>query len=56
MDTYVSTTPLFAMLVSLVVVPLILMSGRHPNLREFWTILAAILKFALVCSLLPGAL
>lgn len=47
-------TPLFAILASLVAVPLILLSGSRPNLREFWTILAGVVKFGLVMSLLPA--
>ncbi len=37
-------------------VPLILLSSRHPNLREFWTLAAALTKFGLVYSLLGPAL
>jgi multicomponent Na+:H+ antiporter subunit D len=48
--------PLFAVLASLAAVPFILLSSNKPNLREFWTILAGIIKFALVLSLVPGAL
>ncbi|MDZ7690577.1 MAG: hypothetical protein U5K69_05490 [Balneolaceae bacterium] len=48
--------PLLAVLVSLAAVPFILMSSRKPNLREFWTILAGVIKFLLVVSLLPSAL
>ncbi|MEX0769711.1 MAG: monovalent cation/H+ antiporter subunit D family protein [Balneolaceae bacterium] len=51
--TYV---PLYAVLVSLAAVPLILFSSGKPNLREFWTILASVIKFALVMMLLPTAL
>lgn len=51
-----STVPLFAVLVSLAAVPFILLSDSKPNLREFWTILAAVIKFGLVMSLLPVAL
>lgn len=51
-----SYIPLFAVLVSLVAVPFILLSDKKPNLREFWTILASVIKFGLVLSLLPGAL
>jgi multicomponent Na+:H+ antiporter subunit D len=36
-----------------VAVPLILLSGQRPNLREFWTLAAAAVKFGLVLSLLP---
>jgi multicomponent Na+:H+ antiporter subunit D len=49
-----SLIPLYAILVSLVAVPLILLSGSRPNLREFWTILAGVIKFALVMSLAPA--
>jgi multicomponent Na+:H+ antiporter subunit D len=42
--------------VSLLAVPFILASGRTPNLREFWTLAAALIKFAVVVSLLPDAL
>jgi len=51
-----SIVPLLAILVSLAVVPLILMSSAKPNLRETWTILAALIKFGLVMMLLPGAI
>jgi multicomponent Na+:H+ antiporter subunit D len=53
---YASNLPLWALLVSLVATPLILMSARSPNLREAWTLIAAAIKFALVAALLPGAL
>jgi multicomponent Na+:H+ antiporter subunit D len=49
-------TPVWAILVSLAVVPLILLSHARPNLREAWTIGAALLKCGLVLSLLGGAL
>jgi multicomponent Na+:H+ antiporter subunit D len=48
--------PLLAILTSLAAVPLILFSSAKPNLREFWTILAALIKFGLVLTLLPAAL
>jgi multicomponent Na+:H+ antiporter subunit D len=53
MDTLISFKPLFAVLVSLLAVPLIA-SSRSPNVREGWTFLAAIVKFALVASMLPA--
>ncbi|MCU0286044.1 MAG: monovalent cation/H+ antiporter subunit D family protein [Acidobacteria bacterium] len=56
MTTYTSLVPLLAVLVSLAAVPLILLSSKHRNLREFWTIAAAVIKFGLVLSLLPRAL
>ncbi len=55
-ETYLSALPFYAVLASLAAVPLILMSSRHPNLREFWTVAASILKFTLVLLLLPGTL
>ncbi|MEX0843895.1 MAG: monovalent cation/H+ antiporter subunit D family protein, partial [Balneolaceae bacterium] len=48
--------PLYAVLVSLAAVPFILLSSKKPNLREFWTILAGVVKFLLVLTLLPSAL
>ncbi|MDA0907239.1 MAG: monovalent cation/H+ antiporter subunit D family protein [Bacteroidetes bacterium] len=48
--------PLLAVLVSLFAIPLIALSSRRPNLRESWTFLAALIKFGLVLSLIPGAL
>jgi multicomponent Na+:H+ antiporter subunit D len=48
--------PFAAILVSLVAALLILASGRRPNLRETWTLLAAVIKLALVASLLPAVL
>jgi multicomponent Na+:H+ antiporter subunit D len=48
--------PLYAVLVSLAAVPFILLSSKKPNLREFWTILAGVIKFLLVLTLLPSAL
>ncbi len=53
---FASNTPLLAVLVSLAAVPLILLFSQRPNLREFWTLLAAVIKFGLVLSLLPLAL
>lgn len=55
-ETYTSIVPLLAVLVSLAAVPLIIMSSKHRNLREFWTIAASFIKFGLVLSLLPNAL
>lgn len=55
-DFSFSWIPLFAILASLIAVPLIALSGTRPNVRETWTVLAALVKFALVLSLVPGAL
>ncbi|WP_280537971.1 proton-conducting transporter membrane subunit [Halopenitus sp. POP-27] len=51
-----SLRPLFVVLVSFVASGAIVASHRRPNLREGWTLLAAIAKFAAVVSLLPGVL
>ncbi|MBU2510581.1 monovalent cation/H+ antiporter subunit D family protein [bacterium] len=53
MEAIVSIKPLLAILVSLGVVPLIIVSWKKPNIREGWTFIAAILKFAIVLSMLP---
>jgi multicomponent Na+:H+ antiporter subunit D len=55
-EIYISLIPLYIIAVSLAAVPLILLSSRSPNVREFWTILASIIKFVLVLTLLPDAL
>ena len=57
METMVSARPLFAVLVTLVGALLIIFTGeRNRNLREFWTILASVLKFAIVISMVPFVL
>ena len=48
--------PLAAVLVSAVAVALIVASHRHPNVREGWSVLAAVAKFAIVASMLPGVM
>lgn len=48
--------PLAAVAVSAVAVVLIVASHRHPNLRDGWSVLAALTKFAIVASMLPGVL
>ncbi len=55
MDTLISIKPLLAVLISLLVIPLIAYS-RSPNVREGWTFLAAIVKFAIVAAMLPAVL
>lgn len=51
-----SIRPLFALGVSLLAALLILASGRKPNLREFWTLLASVLKFLIIISMVPQIL
>lgn len=55
-ETYSSVLPFYAVMVSLAAAPLIVVSSRHANLREFWTVAASVIKFALVFMLLPGVL
>jgi len=56
MEPSFSLKPLLAVLVSLLAAVLILLSGKRPNLREFWTILAAFLKLGIIVSMLPFVL
>ena len=51
-ETITSIKPLLASLVSLAAVPLIVMAGKKPNLREGVTFAAGLVKFALVVSML----
>jgi multicomponent Na+:H+ antiporter subunit D len=52
METISSLKPFGAVLVSLIAAVLILFTGdRHRNLREAWTLSAAVIKFCLVFSL-----
>jgi len=48
--------PLLAVLVSLVASGFIIASYRSPNVREAWTLLAAVAKFVVVASMLPRVL
>ena len=48
--------PLAAVLVSAVAVAFIVASYSRPNVREAWSVLAALLKFAIIASMLPGVL
>lgn len=56
METFFSLMPLAAVMVSLLAAVLIVLSGQRPNLRESWTILAAMAKFAITLSMLPTVL
>ncbi len=56
MNTIVSIKPLFAILVSLLAVIPIVFSRSSPNLREFWTFAAGIIKFSIVASMIPTIL
>lgn len=53
--TVFSLTPLLAILVAAAGALLIARTGeRHANLREFWSIAAGVLQFALVASMIPA--
>lgn len=56
MEPLFSVRPLLAVLVSLAVVPVLVSSSGKPNVREAWTILAGLVKFGLVVSLVPSVL
>src|SRR3972149_8239121 len=52
MEIISSIKPLLAVIVSLIAAFLILLTGeRARNLREFWTILASVIKFTIVFSM-----
>ncbi len=54
MEVVYSISPLLAMLASLMGAILILFAGeRNRNLREFWTILASVVKFSILFSMAP---
>lgn len=55
METIISIKPLIAVLVSICVVPLLILSKRS-NVRETWTFAAAGAKFLLIISMLPAIL
>ncbi len=56
MEVVRSAMPLYAITVSLVAALLIALSHKRPNLREFWTIAASVIKFSIVLSMLPAVL
>lgn len=58
MEQIQSIKPLVAVLVSMGVVPLLILSrsSRSPNLREAWTFAAGAAKFLIVASMLPAIL
>lgn len=57
MDTVISIRPLLAILVSVIATSLILLAGeKRPNLREFWSVGAGVLKFLIVVSMVPTIL
>ena len=55
-ETFASPLPLLAVLASALAALLIILSSRWPNLREGWSVLAALVKLGLVASMLPAVL
>lgn len=54
METLHSIKPVLALAASLAAVVLIMVTGeRHRNVRETWTLIAAVVKFLIVLSMLP---
>jgi multicomponent Na+:H+ antiporter subunit D len=53
-ETIVSIKPLFAVLVSAVGALIIIGTGKKPNLRESWSIIAGVLKLVIVLSMIPA--
>jgi len=56
MEAIESIRPLLAVLVSALVIPVLISSGGRPNIREAWTLLAGLIKFSIVVSMLPAVL
>lgn len=55
METIVSIKPLLAVLVSVAGTFFILLTGeKRPNLREFWSVAAGVVKFIIVASMVPA--
>ena len=56
MEIIESFTPVYVLMIPTVAIPFIAMSSKRPNLRETWTILAAVSMFLTVASMLPQVL
>lgn len=57
METVISIKPLLAVLISIIGTFLILLAGeKRPNLREFWSVAAGVIKFGIVASMVPAVL
>lgn len=54
--TIISIRPFLAVGISLLAAVLIMFSGKKPNLREGWTIGAALIKVAIIFSMVPAVL
>lgn len=53
MESVISFKPLFAVLVTLVLIPILVSSSDKPNVQEGWKFLAGSIKLLLVLSMLP---
>ena len=53
METVVSIKPLLSVLVSAVGAVFIVLAGKKPNIRETWSIVAGVIKLAIVLSMIP---
>ncbi|HEX9757036.1 MAG TPA: monovalent cation/H+ antiporter subunit D family protein [Nitrospiria bacterium] len=51
-----SSVPFYTLLVSLIAIPFIGLSGKSPNLRESWTLIASVIKILMVLSMVPDVL
>lgn len=51
-----SIRPLLAVLVSFLAAGAIVASYRYPNIRDGWSVIAALTKFGIVASMLPGVM
>ena len=54
METILSIKPLLAVLVSSVGALFIIGTGKKPNLRESWSIIAGVLKLIIILSMIPA--
>lgn len=54
MQTILSIKPFLAVLSSAIATVLILISWKRPNVREFWSVMAGVVKFAIVISMAPA--
>src|SRR3970040_524633 len=53
MQTIISIKPFLAVLASTFATILILIYWNRPNIREFWSVLAGVIKFGIVISMAP---
>ncbi|HLA49936.1 MAG TPA: monovalent cation/H+ antiporter subunit D family protein, partial [Thermodesulfovibrionia bacterium] len=56
MEPIIDIRPVLAVLVSAVGALFIIAAGKKPNLREFWSVAAGVLKLAIVVSMVPAIL